>query len=120
VTEVETLCLACGLCCDGSLFGRVPLAPDDARTHLRVIASGASFEQPCSALVGGACRVYTTRPRACRAFTCKLYERHIREGGPLETRLAVVRRARSLLAAARPGEDVSELRDLLDREFARA
>ena len=43
--ELPTLCGACGLCCDGSLFGRVPLAPDEAtparRLRLRVLPTGA-------------------------------------------------------------------------------
>ena len=120
--ELETLCKSCGLCCDGSLFGRVPLEPgerDAARKNrLRVVASGASFEQPCAAFAG-TCRAYDDRPRACRAFVCRLHERHRLEGGPLEARLASVRRARELLAAARPDGPLDELTDLLERDFAR-
>ncbi|MEO8799265.1 MAG: YkgJ family cysteine cluster protein, partial [Polyangiaceae bacterium] len=96
------LCQSCGLCCDGSLFGRARLAPDEvgsARKHrLRVVASEGSFEQPCSALVDRACMIYDARPRACHAFTCRLYERHVREGGPLEARTAIVARVRALFA----------------------
>jgi len=56
---LATLCRACGLCCDGSLFGRVPLASAAEverakRRHLRVVPSGRSFEQPCAALVATA------------------------------------------------------------------
>jgi hypothetical protein len=88
---------------------------------LRVLRSARSFEQPCAALertgpgangfvrspeaVPGAeplvtrrCGIYEDRPRSCRRFTCRLYERHRREGGPLEERLAVVRRLRELVA----------------------
>jgi len=119
MTDLEKLCRSCGLCCDGSLFGRVPLAPDERKTRLRVVSSGASFEQPCSAF-SGTCAIYEERPRACRAFTCRLYERHQREGGPLEPRLASVRRARALLATARPDEPHDELASLLERDFARA
>ncbi|HEX3770515.1 MAG TPA: YkgJ family cysteine cluster protein [Polyangiaceae bacterium] len=146
--ELATLCRSCGLCCDGSLFGRARLDPDEVegarRRGLRVVASGASFEQPCAALVASppfACSIYADRPRACGRFTCKLYERHRREGGPLEARLAAVTRVRTLLArldesgnqTAGESEDESRPRDgntdpaafeellrRMDEDFARA
>jgi hypothetical protein len=98
------------MCCDGSLFGRVDLAPDEvesARRHrLHVVAGGKAFEQPCAALVPIAtapdgrrtCAVYAERPGSCRRFVCRLYERHRRAGGPLEPRLEAVRRVRALAA----------------------
>lgn len=115
---MSSLCLACGLCCDGSLFGRVPLAEGDARKHLRVIPSGTSFEQPCSALrEDRSCAVYTSRPAACRAFTCKLYE----AAGDLEASIAIVKRTRALLEEAHATHRASgELTKLLDAHFARA
>jgi len=129
--DLAMLCQSCGLCCDGSLFGRVPLDGGGASAgrRLRVVAGGASFEQPCSALGEAgpgerrACAIYEERPRACRAFVCELHERHRREGGPLEPRLAMVRRTRELLARAHrdgPDSDVTELRRLLEAHFARA
>jgi hypothetical protein len=106
-SELATLCGACGLCCDGSLFGRVDLVPEEVeparRNRLHVLDDGRAFEQPCSALavVGGGrreCSIYGERPLACRRFMCRLYDRHRREGGPLEPRLAAVRRVRELAA----------------------
>ena len=99
------------MCCDGSLFGLVGLARGEAeharRRRLRVVPSGKGFEQPCAALEtsgSGAderktCSIYDERPHACRAFACRLYERHSREGGPIEERLAAVRRVRELVAS---------------------
>jgi Fe-S-cluster containining protein len=126
--ELSALCQACGLCCDGSLFGRVDLAPDEVgpakKNHLRVLSNGRAFEQPCTALAPRerTCGVYEARPAACRAFECRLHARHRREGGPLEPRLDAVRRVRELLAtleaAALP--DTGELTRLLDEDFARA
>jgi len=94
------------LCCDGSLFGRAGLERDEvdaARRHRLAIApSGGAFEQPCTALAisgsGRRCSIYDERPLSCRRFVCRLYARHRREGGPIEARLAVVRRVRRLLA----------------------
>jgi hypothetical protein len=104
--DLAWLCRSCGLCCDGSLFGRADLAPEEvdaARRHrLRVVRNAKSFEQPCTALVntgaGRTCSIYESRPHACRRFTCRLYERHQLDGGPIEARLAIVRRVRFLLA----------------------
>jgi len=110
--ELTALCGACGLCCNGSLFGRVPLAAEEVaparRRRLRVLRDGRAFEQPCTALVrevaaAGAddahgCAIYDERPKACAAFTCRLYVRHRREGGVLATRLVAVRRVRELVA----------------------
>jgi Fe-S-cluster containining protein len=106
VTELAILCQSCGLCCDGSLFGRVDLEPgevESARRHrLPVVAGGKAFEQPCSALLargpGVHCSIYDERPASCRRFVCRLYDRQVREGGPIEERIAVVRRARLLVA----------------------
>jgi hypothetical protein len=106
--ELQSLCRACGMCCDGSLFGRVPLDGDEvapARAHgLRVLPDVDAIAQPCIALVaagtggpqGSVCSVYDRRPRACRRFACRLFERHRSEGGPLEPRLEAVRRVRAL------------------------
>lgn len=149
--ELALLCQSCGMCCDGSLFGRVDLEPDEIeparRNRLRVLG-GRGFEQPCTALAqrerepGRVCAIYDQRPGACRRFACRLYERHRREGGPLEPRLAAVRRVRELVVAlesqglepadfasdtpgsARPGaiarETYDELTRRLEEDFARA
>ncbi len=130
--ELATLCQSCGLCCDGSLFGRVPLATDEVaaarRRRLHVLPNGRAFEQPCTALalLDGAdprrvCSVYADRPRACRGFTCRLHERHRREGGPLEPRIATVRRVRRLIADVEAsGRTSTDLLRHLDEDLARA
>lgn len=128
------------MCCDGSLFDRVPLEADElepARRHrLRVLPSGNAFEQPCAALDAGRCAVYEERPRACRRFRCRLYAR---EGASVDERMAVVRSVRALVArlesyglgpedlerSVRPEdqaarEDYRELTRMLENDFARA
>jgi hypothetical protein len=131
--DLTTLCRSCGLCCDGSLYGRAVLEPHEVeparKNGLRVLGNGKGFSQPCAALVDRACAVYDARPATCRRFTCRLYERHRREGGPLEPRLAAVRRVRELLAAlegqrvvgeATSAPEFSELVQRLHDDFARA
>jgi hypothetical protein len=108
--DLAILCQSCGLCCDGSLFGRVGLEPEEVeparRCRLHVLPSAKGFEQPCAALASSGpglgerrCSIYDERPLSCRRFVCRLYDRHRREGGLIEERLAVVRRVRLLVAS---------------------
>jgi Fe-S-cluster containining protein len=108
--DLALLCQSCGMCCDGSLFGRVDLEPEEvetARRHrLRVLPEARAFEQPCAALASSGpglatrrCSMYDERPASCRRFACRLYDRHRQEGGPIEERLRVVRRVRDLAAS---------------------
>lgn len=72
------LCLACGLCCDGTIFDVARVAESELpalaelgiRTGTRPF--GAVLVQPCVALDGAACTVYAHRPHTCRAYRCNL------------------------------------------------
>ena len=82
-------------------------APARRRRPPRVLDNGNGFEQACSALavIEGergrrSCSIYPARPRTCQRFVCRLYERHRREGGPIEQRLMAVRRARETVRYA--------------------
>jgi Fe-S-cluster containining protein len=113
------------MCCDGSLFGRARLEPDEVesarRLRLRVVGNGGSFEQRCSALAFGACTIYEERPATCRRFVCRLHERLRVEGGALEPYLERVRRVRELFAHFEASREVEpELATLLADDFARA
>lgn len=99
----DTVCQACALCCDGTLFTRVPLAAEDAappEVHAVTTATGGRYlPQPCAALEGTRCTVYAQRPMACRRFECLLLtalrDGEVTEAGALE----VVAKARALEAA---------------------
>ena len=97
-SELAQLCQSCGFCCDGRLFQRVRLKPEEIepakRNGLRVIQD-KGFEQPCPQLENRSCKIYELRPSVCKEFRCKLLARHASEGGPIEARLRVVRRFRS-------------------------
>lgn len=81
----SSLCLACGLCCNGLLFADVNLQPQDDASRLGALglalipsrgnAGGRRFLQPCRALDGCRCRIYTERPQHCRLFECALLQR---------------------------------------------
>ena len=79
---IAKLCPACGLCCNGVLFGDVELQRgDDAKrlTKLGVelFSKGrkTAFAQPCDCLVKGLCSIYADRPKRCAAFDCGLLKR---------------------------------------------
>jgi len=85
VEQGEELCLACGLCCDGTLFDLVKLEPNDDARKLKelglpvTISRGkepvARFPQPCAALCEDrTCRLYADRPKQCRVFECGVFK----------------------------------------------
>ncbi|MBI2516506.1 MAG: YkgJ family cysteine cluster protein [Opitutae bacterium] len=105
MTSLEQLCLACGLCCDGTLFDGVQLEAADDRQHLKElglpvkVSRGrnpiARFAQPCAALCANrTCRVYADRPRQCRIFECGVFKRA--KAGEIDsaTALRLVKKAR--------------------------
>lgn len=67
------ICLECGLCCNGGIFGRVRLTDEDrARLHAASVDTPPDeLPQPCP-FWGGSCSIYSARPGSCRQFRCKL------------------------------------------------
>lgn len=79
---ISKLCPACGLCCNGVLFGDVELQPTDDAKLLKKLGVEffrkglkTAFPQPCSCLVNGLCRIYSDRPKRCATFDCGLLKR---------------------------------------------
>lgn len=123
------LCLACGLCCDGTLFQIVRMQPEDSPAELgalglRMRHRGEDFwmEQPCAALKRLCCTVYEKRPVRCRKFHCQQLTRlaagEIDEGDALaviaDTR-RLAERVRQLLAECGYREDGAPLQEQFDR-----
>jgi len=100
----SALCLQCGLCCDGTLFGetvvRIPergyveflgLEVRDGAGH------GLVAPQPCSAFVDGCCALYEVgRPANCDEYRCAVLTGYTDGRAGLDDSLAVIRRVRSL------------------------
>ena len=103
----ESLCKACGLCCDGTLFTLVPLTAADVTPpglNVEVRPSGARvLKQPCSALEGTCCTVYEQRPVACRGYQCLLLEALNCGEESVAGALRVVGTAKRLIAEVKPG-----------------
>lgn len=105
VNSAEQLCLACGLCCDGTLFDHVRLGPGDNPTQLKSLGLPILVSrtkppvvralQPCSALCADrTCRLYADRPKQCRAFECKVFKDLAADRTQLAAALRLVRQAR--------------------------
>jgi hypothetical protein len=80
----EQLCVACGLCCDGTLFDLVKLEASDDAAKLKALGLPVKvsrgkdpvtrFPQPCAALCADrTCRLYANRPWQCRVFECGVF-----------------------------------------------
>ena len=111
-TAPQSLCLSCGICCDGTLFDTVPLKPADFLPPLEAagikIQKGKKegfFSQPCAAFRQNCCQVYHDRPTNCRKYRCKLLKKY--ESGEISQADAQqrIKRAR-------------ELKKMLEEEFA--
>ena len=120
-----SVCTACGLCCDGSLFDRVPLGVDEQvpEVKLAVVTNprgGKHVPQRCAALEGTVCQVYEERPLACRRFECLLLGA-LREGEVSEPEaLKVIARAQQWVIAARvEAKHAAERDDYLTFHFGR-
>jgi len=97
--EAEQLCQACGLCCDGALFSKVPLAAGERLPGVE----GLALTQPCPALertgTACACRGYAERPTACRGYQCLLAIAFADQEVSLPGALDVAREARRRVEA---------------------
>ena len=105
MTSGEKLCLACGLCCDGTLFNHVKLGPRDDAEKLKALGLPVTvtrsatpvthFRQPCAALCADrTCRVYADRPRQCRTFECGVFKDAAAGRVKFSAALRVVKQAR--------------------------
>jgi hypothetical protein len=81
----ESICLKCGLCCNGVIFADVKLQPGEDAARLQSLGLSIStprsarratyFKQPCAAFDGCRCRIYDAgRPRQCGSFECLLLQ----------------------------------------------
>ena len=79
--SVESICIGCGLCCDGTVVTHLALRDEsDLGAPLRAFgveiiaaADPPVFELPCPALCDGVCTIHSLhRPSACAQFECAL------------------------------------------------
>jgi hypothetical protein len=81
--EISDLCVSCGMCCDGTLFGNAFVRDADDRKiadDLGMVTSEIKdkffFKLPCHHF-SACCTVYSERrPSTCSAFFCPPIKRH--------------------------------------------
>lgn len=101
------ICLECGLCCDGTMFSRLPPVFDDPGSG-RIRPEGGGPElvhppgpaQPCPAH-RYACSIYRERPGACHHYDCALLRRHMAGEVAHDVAMSLIVRARALRDRAR-------------------
>ena len=75
LSDLSCLCLACGLCCSGTVFTHLKLDADDsaklqhAGKELTNDADRINF--PCQFLCGSTCSAYKERPKTCAEYRCE-------------------------------------------------
>ena len=121
--ELSSLCLSCGLCCQGLLHHLVPLDDDEreraARLRLPLYESPLhlAFRLPCPRLADRRCTVYPERPRTCVTYRCVVLQAYGRGEIDKPTALSRIERVREQTAevARRSGGDSSAeaLRELM-------
>lgn len=101
------ICLECGLCCDGTMFSRLPPVLDDPITgRIRPEGGGPALvhppgpAQPCPAH-RYACSIYRERPGACHHYECALRLRLHAGEVTHDAALSLIVRARALRDRAR-------------------
>lgn len=68
-----SLCLSCGMCCDGTMFEVAAITPEEAARfegRLHLTDDRQHLRLPCPALDGCRCTTYLDRPKVCGAFKC--------------------------------------------------
>jgi len=123
---IDRLCRACGLCCNGVLFGDVELKRGDDSQRLAELGlelfrkgSKSAFHQPCACFDGTLCRIYRDRPKQCRAFACGLLKRvtagKLSPGAALKRIAAARRNADAVFKLVRDLGNTDETKPLSQR-----
>lgn len=78
--DAGSICIGCGLCCDGTLHSNTRVKKDDedsvAAAGLPVVLDEGKrvFRQPCPHFANGRCGIYAQRPPVCRTYKCALLQ----------------------------------------------
>jgi len=98
--QEQAICQSCGMCCNGTLFGRTGLKPSGANPDwpkfiIQTISDDEMLPQPCAALENGSCKIYPSRPRACQKFKCNLLKEYASGAITIEEALKVIRNTKN-------------------------
>jgi len=111
--EEQSICIDCGLCCDGTMFHAIDvdisphitsdeLGPLQARGALLITDKDSRrFLQPCPAFDGSCCDVYEARPATCQTYVCALLESVTQGITELADARSTIERAKELSSLVR-------------------
>jgi hypothetical protein len=100
----STLCLACGLCCDGVLHAQTVVKLHEIERMrtlgltVEALRDGLGFRQPCSPYRGQRCSVYPNHPPTCQTYQCDLIKKHLAGTITYEQGTQIVQRTRDWAA----------------------
>jgi uncharacterized protein len=105
LSDASTLCVGCGMCCDGVLFTNARAEPDEV-ARLRELGldveqvreGRTQFRLPCPHHHEGHCGIYADRFLKCRTFRCALLKRLDSGETTLAEAQATVAQAKAMLA----------------------
>lgn len=110
-------CVGCGICCDGTIYGRAIAGQHEenrlTRAGLTVIREGEKlwFQHPCRFSKSGLCTIYgEERFSICHTFRCKLLKAYQAGEVSPDEALATVQKAlalRSAVVTEAPGAALS-------------
>lgn len=115
--RASELCTACGLCCNGAIFGRARAEADEidriASYGLSVFdrPDGTWFKLPCNLLSGNRCTIYADRFSVCRGFSCTLLKRLSDGEIDVEAGLGLVVTAKAMIERLREKEPAAATLD---------
>jgi uncharacterized protein len=126
-TDEDSICVGCGLCCDGTLLSHLAVVDESdlgrplqaLGVEIIVEADPPVFALPCPAFGGVSCTIYGLhRPHACGEFECDLSTAVIvGELSKAEARSVIVA-TRALRDRVRAGEaPEADLRVAVERHF---
>lgn len=73
--HLSEICLSCGMCCDGTLFGKAKIKDEADKKRVEafdlIVSDTQFFDLPCHHFKGK-CSIYEQqRPNICGAYLCK-------------------------------------------------
>lgn len=104
LSEASTLCVGCGMCCDGVLFTNARAEPDELPRlralglEVEQVRERTQFRLPCPHHHEGHCGIYSDRFLKCRTFRCALLKRLDSGETTLSEAQATVAQAKAMLA----------------------
>jgi len=100
MSDSENICLACGLCCDGTLIGFVQLEREELPRlkklmEIEEIQDDGVILHPCNSFCER-CTIYDERPKQCISFNCQLLKAVEQKEVPFKTATDIIAKVKEM------------------------